>query len=194
MLDCPLDSCFSYIYQYEPYLKDPVGFPRVMVSLEKKAEAASTNPRKLKTDLLPQMLVYFFYAVPLLTVFIYGLSTPGCSWMLDWSVFFAGAVAQVRPFVVTAAAVCWYSPNTLGGVIDFLPLFSQTQWCHIGASLHSRTPFTYRIPSDKLWPVITVNVLLAAVPTLLALRCYASPAFFHKPVPIGQTNGKKKKN
>lgn len=35
VLDCPLDFCFSYIYQYEPYLKDPVGFPRIMVSLEK---------------------------------------------------------------------------------------------------------------------------------------------------------------
>ncbi|KAJ8367225.1 hypothetical protein AAFF_G00324050 [Aldrovandia affinis] len=27
VLDCGLDSCFTYIYQYEPYLKDPVGFP-----------------------------------------------------------------------------------------------------------------------------------------------------------------------
>uniref|UniRef100_H3DCX4 Transmembrane 6 superfamily member 2a n=1 Tax=Tetraodon nigroviridis TaxID=99883 RepID=H3DCX4_TETNG len=133
VLDCPLDSCFSYIYQYEPYLKDPVGFPRVM------------------------MLVYLFYAVPLLTLFVYGLNTPGCSWMLDWTVFFAGAVAQ-------------------------------SQWCHLGASLHSRTPFTYRIPSDKLWPVIALNVLLAAVPALLALRCHTSPAFFQKPVPMGQTN------
>lgn len=43
------------------------------------------------------MLVYLFYAVPLLTALTYGLSTPGCGWMLDWSVFFAGAVAQVRP-------------------------------------------------------------------------------------------------
>lgn len=43
------------------------------------------------------MLVYLFYAVPLLTLLAYGLNTPGCSWMLDWSVFFAGAVAQVRP-------------------------------------------------------------------------------------------------
>ncbi|TNM97764.1 hypothetical protein fugu_014010 [Takifugu bimaculatus] len=139
VLDCPMDFCFSYIYQYEPYLKDPVGFPRIM------------------------MLVYLFYALPLLTVFIYGLNTPGCSWMLDWTIVFAGAVAQ-------------------------------TQWCHIGASLHSRTPFTYRVPSDKLWPVIALNVLLAAVPTLLALRCHTSPAFFLKSVPMGQTNGKKKEN
>uniref|UniRef100_A0A3Q3GI58 Transmembrane 6 superfamily member 2a n=1 Tax=Labrus bergylta TaxID=56723 RepID=A0A3Q3GI58_9LABR len=139
VLDCPLDACFTYIYQYEPYLKDPVGFPRVM------------------------MLAYLFYALPLLIAFFYGLRTPGCSWMLDWTIFFAGAIAQ-------------------------------TQWCHIGASLHSRTPFTYRVPADKWWPVITLNVLLAAVPILLAVRCHTIPAFFMKPVPKGQTDKEKKKN
>lgn len=51
------------------------------------------------------MLVYLFYALPLLAAFVYGLNSPGCSWMLDWTVFFAGAVAQVRPFVTSAAAV-----------------------------------------------------------------------------------------
>ncbi|XP_034039883.1 transmembrane 6 superfamily member 2 [Thalassophryne amazonica] len=139
VLDCPFDVCFTYTYQYEPYLKDPVGFPRVM------------------------MLVYLFYALPLLTVFLYGLTMPGCSWMLDWSLFFAGAVAQ-------------------------------TQWCHMGASLHSRTPFTYRAPADKWWPVITLNVLFAAVPALLALRCHISPAYFMKSVPKGQANSEKKTN
>uniref|UniRef100_UPI0037E7933A transmembrane 6 superfamily member 2 n=1 Tax=Semicossyphus pulcher TaxID=241346 RepID=UPI0037E7933A len=138
VLDCPLDACFTYIYQYEPYLKDPVGFPRVM------------------------MLVYLFYALPLLAVFIYGLNTPGCSWMLDWTIVFAGAMAQ-------------------------------TQWCHIGASQHSRTPFTYRAPADKWWPVLTLNVLLAAVPILLALRCHINPAYFLKPVPKGQADKEKKK-
>lgn len=138
VLDCPLDACFNYIYQYEPYLKDPVGFPRVM------------------------MLMYLFYAVPMMAVLIYGLTTPGCGWMLDWTIFFAGAMAQA-------------------------------QWCHIGASLHSRTPFTYRVPTDKWWPVISLNVLLAVVPSLLALRCLTSPAYFMKSVPKGQTSNDKKK-
>ncbi|KAA8577557.1 hypothetical protein FQN60_017439 [Etheostoma spectabile] len=26
VLDCPLDACFTYVYQYEPYLKDPLAF------------------------------------------------------------------------------------------------------------------------------------------------------------------------
>lgn len=47
------------------------------------------------------MLVYLFYALPLLTVLIYGLKTPGCSWMLDLTIFFAGAMAQV-----TVAFMC----------------------------------------------------------------------------------------
>ena len=47
------------------------------------------------SGLVVQMLAYLFYAVPLLTVFIYGLRTPGCSWMLDWTIFFAAAMAQV---------------------------------------------------------------------------------------------------
>lgn len=71
------------------------------------------------------MLVYLFYAVPLLTVLAYGLNTPGCSWMLDWSVFFAGAVAQVRPVRrhCRSGIVFGILSDAPGGVIDFLPLF-----------------------------------------------------------------------
>ncbi|MBN3285168.1 TM6S2 protein, partial [Polyodon spathula] len=71
-LECPLESCFNYLYQYEPYLKDPVAYPKV------------------------QMLVYLFYALPLLCLFVYGLLKPGCIWMLDWTLVFAGAVAQAQ--------------------------------------------------------------------------------------------------
>ncbi|XP_048020482.1 LOW QUALITY PROTEIN: transmembrane 6 superfamily member 2 [Megalobrama amblycephala] len=138
ILECSLDSCFSYIYQYEPYMKDSVGFPKVM------------------------MLVSMFYVLPLLTACVYGLYTPGCTWMLDWTLFLAGAVAQ-------------------------------TQWTHLGASVHSRTSFTYRIPRDEWRLVVTLNLLYAAVPVLLAVRCYLDQAFFMKNVPQEQaSNGKKK--
>ncbi|XP_061096353.1 transmembrane 6 superfamily member 2b isoform X2 [Conger conger] len=72
VLDCPLETCFTYISKYEPYLKDPVGYPKVM------------------------MLIFLFYATPLLAAFAYGLWTPGCVWMLDWTVYFAGAMAQCQ--------------------------------------------------------------------------------------------------
>ncbi|NWU96386.1 TM6S2 protein, partial [Upupa epops] len=72
VLDCPADSCFEYIYQHEPYLRDPVAYPKV------------------------QMLLYLFYVLPFFCLCIYGLVLPGCSWLPDWSLVFAGAVAQVR--------------------------------------------------------------------------------------------------
>ncbi|KFV98298.1 Transmembrane 6 superfamily member 2, partial [Eurypyga helias] len=70
VLDCPAHSCFEYIYQYEPYLRDPVAYPKV------------------------QMLIYMFYVLPFFCLCIYGLVLPGCSWLPDWSLVSAGAVAQ----------------------------------------------------------------------------------------------------
>ncbi|XP_020795792.1 transmembrane 6 superfamily member 2b [Boleophthalmus pectinirostris] len=71
-LDAPLEFCSIYLRQYEPYLKDPVGFPRVM------------------------MLHQFFYGLPLLGAFLYGLLKPGCTWMSDLTIFFAGAMIQCQ--------------------------------------------------------------------------------------------------
>ncbi|TRY55177.1 hypothetical protein DNTS_032662, partial [Danionella cerebrum] len=139
VLECSLDACFSYIYQYEPYMKDSVGFPKLT------------------------MLVFLFYAVPLLWACVLGLLTPGCSWMLDWTLVLAGAVAQA-------------------------------QWTHLGASLHSRTPFTYRIPKDEWSQVMVLNLLSLAVPVLLALRCHIRPAFFLQSQPhTPTTNGRKQR-
>ncbi|XP_062844129.1 transmembrane 6 superfamily member 2 [Trichomycterus rosablanca] len=137
VLECTLDICFNYIYQYEPYMKDSVAFPKVM------------------------MLVFLFYALPFLTVFAYGLTMPGCTWMLDWTLFLAGAIAEI-------------------------------QWTYIGASVHPRTPFTYRIPKEEWNLVMTLNLLYIAVPLLLALRCYKNPTFFMKTVPPGQADNEKK--
>ncbi|XP_051766938.1 transmembrane 6 superfamily member 2b [Ctenopharyngodon idella] len=72
VLDCPLEILNRYVTEYEPYLKDPVGFPKVM------------------------MLLLLFHALPMLGSFAYGLCTPGCTWMLDWTVYFAGAILQCQ--------------------------------------------------------------------------------------------------
>ncbi|XP_012509452.1 PREDICTED: transmembrane 6 superfamily member 2 isoform X2 [Propithecus coquereli] len=90
VLDCPMDACFVYIYQYEPYLRDPVAYPKV-----------------------------------------------------------------------------------------------QAQFSHMGASMHLRTPFTYRVPEDTWTCFFLCNLLYALGPHLLAYRCLRWPAFFLQPPPSG---------
>ncbi|MCI4378895.1 hypothetical protein PGIGA_G00221560 [Pangasianodon gigas] len=55
---------------------------------------------------------------------------------------------------------------------------AQAQFCHIGASLHTRTPVTYRIPNEQLLFFFTFNLFYALVPQALNYRCISRPAFF----------------
>ncbi|KAM9730534.1 transmembrane 6 superfamily member 2 isoform 3-T3 [Dama dama] len=96
VLDCPMDACFVYIYQYEPYLRDPVSYPKV-----------------------------------------------------------------------------------------------QAQFSHMGASMHLRTPFTYRVPEDAWTSFFLCNLLYALGPHLLAFRCLWRPAFFLRPPPGPPANHEK---
>lgn len=138
VLDCPTDACFIYIYQYEPYLRDPVAYPKL------------------------QMLMYLFYALPFYCLAAYALAFPGCSWLPDWALVFAGAIGQA-------------------------------QFSHMGASMHMRTPFTYRVPEDTWATFFLSNLLLALGPHLLAFRCLWRPAFFlHAALPSSPQDQDKK--
>ncbi|XP_071345104.1 transmembrane 6 superfamily member 1-like isoform X2 [Trachinotus anak] len=60
---------------------------------------------------------------------------------------------------------------------------AQAQFSHIGASLHTRTPFSYRVPADSQLVFLLVNVLYTLVPQALCYRCCTRPAFFRRPIP-----------
>ncbi|XP_072457211.1 transmembrane 6 superfamily member 2 [Notamacropus eugenii] len=87
VLDCPTDSCFIYVYQYEPYLRDPVAYPKI------------------------QMLVFLFYALPFFILAAYGLLWPGCAWLPDWALVFAGAMGQAQ-FSHIGASMHPHTPYT----------------------------------------------------------------------------------
>ncbi|XP_078030579.1 transmembrane 6 superfamily member 1-like isoform X1 [Epinephelus lanceolatus] len=58
---------------------------------------------------------------------------------------------------------------------------AQAQFTHIGASLHTRTPFSYRVPADGQSVFLLFNILYALVPQALCYRCCTKPAFFLRP-------------
>ncbi|XP_033108780.1 transmembrane 6 superfamily member 1-like [Anneissia japonica] len=69
-LNSPILFAQAYVKFYEPYLLDPVIYPKL------------------------QMLVYWFYLTPHSLCAIYGLLYPGCEWMSDWALIHAGAAMQ----------------------------------------------------------------------------------------------------
>ncbi|KAM7410218.1 hypothetical protein PAMA_001594 [Pampus argenteus] len=103
VLDTPLEACSVYLKHYEPYLKDPVGFPKVM------------------------MLHLFFYGLPLMGAFVYGLLKPGCTWMPDWTMFLAGAMIQCQ-WAHTGASL---HPRTTAP----FRIPNETFWCVLAANL-----------------------------------------------------------
>ena len=75
-------------------------------------------------------------------------------------------------------------------------LFShhQAQISHLGSSIHSRTPYPFRVPESTAPTFWVINMLLLVIPQLLAWRCTNYPEFFVKQEEEEVRNGKVKVN
>ena len=126
VLGCQNGYFVGYLKTYEPYLLDSEGFSKM------------------------QMIVYLFYFAPYYVMAIYGLMSPGNSWMPDWAMIHAGAAAQAQ-IAHIGGALHARTP------MDF----------HIPMDPHVRIVF---------W---VINLGLFFIPQLLAYRCGEFPSFFN---------------
>lgn len=151
----------------------------------------------------PLDLLFIIYLIPAFAFCIFrGLVVLDCSskWCQDYAQHYEPYLKDpsAYPKVQMLVSMLYSGPYyviTLYGLLvpgcEWMPdltlihsgALAQAQFSHIGASLHTRTPFSYRVPADRQPAFLLVNVLYALLPQALCYRCATRPAFFLRPSP-----------
>ncbi|XP_030016207.1 transmembrane 6 superfamily member 1 [Sphaeramia orbicularis] len=165
-------------------------------STQELTSIQKTNRRSLLQR--PLDLLFVIYLIPAFAFCVFrGLIALDCSseWCQDYTQQYEPYLKDpsAYPKVQMLANMLYSGPYyiiTLYGLLvpgcEWMPdlalvhsgALAQAQFSHIGASLHTRTPFSYRVPADSQTVFLLVNVLYALVPQFLCYRCSTRPAFF----------------
>lgn len=161
-------------------------------------EPRSTETERMSLAQRPLDLLFVIYLIPAFALCVFrGLIALDCSnqWCQDYTrhyepylkdpsaypkvqmlvgMFYSGPYYIFALYALLVPGCEWMPDLTLvhSGAL------AQAQFSHIGASLHTRTPFSYRVPPNSQPVFILINVLYAVVPQLLCYRCATSPGFF----------------
>lgn len=146
----------------------------------------------------PLDLFFIIYLIPAFAFCVFrGLIVLDCSskWCQDYTQQYEpylkdpSAYSKIQMLVSMMYSAPYYIITLYGLMVpgcEWMPdltlvhsgALAQAQFSHIGASLHTRTPFSYRVPADSQPVFLLVNVLYAVVPQALCYRCCTRPEFF----------------
>lgn len=155
----------------------------------------------------PLDLLFVIYLIPALAFCVFrGLIVLDCSskWCQDYTQQYEpylkdpSAYSKIQMLVSMLYSAPYYIIALYSLVVpgcEWMPdltlvhsgALAQAQFSHIGASLHTRTPFSYRVPADSQPVFLLVNVLYAVLPQALCYRCCTQPAFFLRTTPEKKT-------
>ncbi|XP_055088032.1 transmembrane 6 superfamily member 1-like [Periophthalmus magnuspinnatus] len=161
-------------------------------------QTLTTETQRKRLSQRPTDMLFVIYLIPAFAFCVFrGLIALDCSgqWCQDYALQFEPYLKDptAYPKVQMLVSLLYSGPYYFlalyalivpgcGWMPDLTLVHSgalaQAQFSHIGASLHTRTPFSFRVPLSSQPLFLLVNVIYALVPQLLCYRCSTQPEFF----------------